>query len=302
MGLLSYIFDDKTETTKKRNQGFPDELKHLVDTVNPKISNDPVFMENRVKIEGNRIYINNDPQYRNYSITVSPVFEFTDKIPSIEIYENEELIKKFIIEPKRENPNLKGQFFHSSVRINANSSVQIEGIISNHPKSYDQNGEGIRFQPFFLSDKAARNKSLIGKGMFERGLHFSGLISAGDLRLICICDYCNSSFNVQFYHAGFSEIQYFYSSNSNETLIVHYGDIENLPIQNQKEIDEAAIIEIEKQLPKTEDGSFKYYNNFCCPKCYKPYLNFEENKTMRPNEYYVHFYINQKPIEFKREA
>ena len=48
---------------------------------------------------------------------------------------------------------------HSSIRINTNSSVQIDGIISKSRTTFDENGEGIRFQPFFLSDKEEENQN-----------------------------------------------------------------------------------------------------------------------------------------------
>lgn len=286
---------------------FKQKRKHIGNILQQKMKNDypenhNKLLNERVRIKENKIYINNKKtNLRNIDFELLPIFEFKAARPTIEIYEDDNLLRKFVIDTKKENPDLTGQFLHSSVRINRNSSVQIDGLISNSSENYDENGEGIRFQPFFLTDKDEMNKSLIGKGMFQRGLHYSGLISSGKIRLICICDFCSSSFSVQFYHSGFSETQYFYSNNSKETLILSYGDIANLPYQNQKQIDEKKIIELEKQLPETKDGSFKYYNNFCCPKCYKPYINFEENKEIRPNEYYVNFYLNEKPMKYSKK-
>ncbi|MEO1031620.1 MAG: hypothetical protein AAFX55_09460 [Bacteroidota bacterium] len=297
--IIKTIIDisNDAKRAKKNRKHMDDFVQQKMKKEFPEIHNEQ--LNKRVRVSGNKIFINNKNQnLRNIDFELQPVIKFHDPTPSIEIYEDENLIREFIIDTKIENPDLTGQFFHSSVRINRNSSVQIDGIISANSEIYNENGEGLRFQPFFLSDKEEMNTSLVGKGMFQRGLHYSGLISSRNIRLICICDFCTSSFSVQFYHAGFAEIQYFYSSNSKETLILNYGDIDNLPFQNQTEIDEMKLLEVEKQLPETKDGSFKYYNNFCCPKCSKPYINFEENKEIRPNEYYVNFYINEKPIDY----
>lgn len=134
---------------------------------------------------------------------------------------------------------------------------------------------------------------LIGRGMIARGLHFPGYIDGKNVRLICICDHCKESFSVDFYHAGFSDAQYFYSSHSKETLMVSFSDIPKMPIHNQKEIDENMLTELEKKLPKTDDGQFKYYNPFCCPHCLAPFNNYEKFKEDRPNDYYAHFYLNK---------
>jgi len=247
----------------------------------------------RVKIIDNRIMISNDINLRNNNVEIRPIFKFEKDIPEINIFEDNVLIKRFIIEPLNNNPNLKDQYFHSSIRVNANSSVQIDGYISKNPIK-ENGGEGIRFQPFFLSDKLDLNKSLKGKGMFQRGFHYNGIISSGNIRLICICDECQKSFTVQFYHAGFSEVQYFYSSSSKETLLVSYNsNLGNVPHQLQTEIDESDLKVLESKLPITSDGSFKYYNSFKCPHCNFDYINFRENKEIRPTEYYANFYINQ---------
>ncbi|GLB49857.1 hypothetical protein [Neptunitalea lumnitzerae] len=297
--IIKAIFDMRNDRKKSKQN-----KKRMEDFVQQKMKNDYPEIHNkllneRVTVTENKIYITNQKQnLRNIDFELLPVFEFKEEKPVIEIYEDDKLIRKFVIDTKNDNPDLTGQFFHSSIRINRNSSVQIDGIISDNPDTHEENGEGIRFQPFFLSDREEMNASLVGKGMFQRGLHYAGLISSGNTRLICICDFCSASFSVQFYHAGFSEIQYFYSSNSKETLLVRYEAIKDLPAQTQNEIDPNKLAEVERQLPKTKDGSFKYYNNFCCPKCSKPFINFQENKEIRPNEYYVNVYINEKPISY----
>ena len=210
--------------------------------------------------------------------------------PEIKVYENQTLIHTFHIDTLQINPNLTGQFFHSSIRILANSGVMIDGIISksntNFPQLTDKDYEAIRFQPFYLSDKNENNIALKGKGLFERGLHFSGTITPTGVRNICVCDSCNLSFTIEHFHSGFSELQYFYSIDSKETLTVPYGSIENLPTQLQAIIDNGTLEIIENKLPKPSNdvGSFRYYNSFKCPHCLTPYIDFEKHKEMRPKE------------------
>lgn len=250
--------------------------------------------EKRIKVDNNNICINNlDDALRNISFEITPVIKFNESSPEITIFEDNKIVRKFSIEPLKSNPNLNGQYLHSSIRINSNSSVQIDGIISNSSSEFDKNGEGIRFQPFFLSDKEEENQKLKGLGMFDRGLHYSGLVSPTNVRLICSCDECKKSFGVQFFHAGFAEVQYFYSSNSKETLIVPYDNkLGPVPHQTQKDFDENLLIEIESKLPTTIDGKFEYYNSFKCPHCFADFINFRNNKELRQKEYYASYYIN----------
>ncbi|ROH96240.1 hypothetical protein [Chryseobacterium daecheongense] len=252
----------------------------------------------RIEFRRNEIHIKNHPLYAGVGATDTKEVLLEGAIPEIKIYENGKYLRTYKIEPKDSNPDLNNQIFDCEVRVHPDFSVQIEGAVY---KNKDQEKkEYIRFQPFYLSNKNEKNEALFGRGMFARGLHFSGYISSGDIRLICICDVCEKSFSVDFYHAGFSDTQYFYSSNSMETLMVTYGDIENMPTQLQENIDENILGEVESQLPKTFDGTFTYYNSFCCPHCHSPFNNFEKFKADRPKEYYAHFYLNKTPIYFQK--
>lgn len=228
----------------------------------------PDIKTNREVLEvvGNDLFINNNSSIINRNFEFQPVLQFEQNIPEINIFENETKIRTFVIEPKNSNPNLKGQYFHSSIRINSNYSIQIDGYISKDKNNFESTDEGIRLQPFFLSNKENLNIEMKGKGMFQRGLHYNGYVSSGNIRLICICDDCKKSFSVEFYHAGFSEVQYFYSTNSKETLIVSYNNnLGKIPFQLQTEINEKELKELEEKLPFTEDGKFEYYNSFKCP-------------------------------------
>lgn len=264
-----------------------------------KTNPDFAYRLKRVRRDGVTIYITRKGLENHINIETEPVIKFTENPPVLNFYEDGVLYRSFTIEPKDENPDLTGQYFHASIRINANSSVQVDGFISKNKKSYNESGEGIRFQPFFLSDNDDKNRLLKGKGMFERGLHYAGRITPANIRLVCLCDSCNNSFSVRHFHAGFSQVQYFYSSNSKETLMVPYNTdgFAKMPSQLQIEINEQDLVEVEAKLPFTSDGSFAYYNNFKCPHCGDDYINFQQNKEIRPGEYYANYYLNEEIVE-----
>lgn len=277
--------------------------KILRDLLIKEFASDDEYIKKRINVIANDIFITNDIGLRNREIEIYPILKLEKDFPEINVFEDGGLIRTFIIEPKNNNPHLKGQFLHAVIKINANSSIQIDGYISKDIPACERTDEGVRFQPFFLSDQENMNNNLKGKGMFQRGLHYSGYITSGNIRLICICDECIKSFNVEFYHAGFSEVQYFYSSNSRETLLVPYdNNLGNVPTQLQKQINIDELRELENKLPTSNDGKFEYYNPFKCPHCGDDYINFRENREMRPNEYYVNFYINQKPISLYKSV
>jgi hypothetical protein len=254
----------------------------------------------RIIIEGNNILINNQNKNVGQSVERDPIFEFHESLPQIQVFEDDILTRKYKIETLATNPSLEGQFLHASIRILPNSALMIDGIISadgaTFPKWDERSYEAIRFQPFYLSNANENNLALKGKGLFERGLHYSGTVTPSAVRCICTCDYCSESFTIQHFNAGFSEVQYFYSTNSRETIIVPYDSLQDMPVQLQKEIDPLALREAEA-IPSNGDGLFKYYNSFKCPHCFAPFIDFA-NRESRPKEYYGNTYINQKPVWF----
>lgn len=259
----------------------------------------------RVHIQGDKIFIDNSKGNIGVKVEIENVFTLSQPTPEIRVHENNQLVRTYQINGLKTNPDLSGQFLHSSIRILENSAVMIDGVISKsetfYPKWTDKNYEGIRFQPFFLSNADINNVQLVGKGLFDRGLHFSGTVTPGTVRCICICDNCKSSFTLQHFHAGFSEVQYFYSNESKETLIVPYTAIVNMPTQLQETIDLKVLSNVERKLPKSSDGSFHYYNSFKCPHCLTPFIDFGKYKNMRPKEYYGNVLLNNRPKQWTEQ-
>lgn len=258
----------------------------------------------RLVISGNNVFIKNKGKNTDTVSEVDWVFPLHEREPELLVHEDGNLIRIYQIQTITSNPDLNGQFLHSSIRILPNSAVMIDGIISrskSNPLTWTDPGyEAVRLQPFYLSNKKGENDKLVGLGLFMRGLHFSGTVTPPGVRSICICDRCNLSFTLQHFHSGFSEVQYFYSDDGKETLTVPYGTIENLPHQLQEAIDPKMLEKVEAALPAPlyGKGNFRYYNSFLCPHCQAPFIDFEKNKEIRPGEYYGNTFINIQPMRW----
>jgi hypothetical protein len=59
------------------------------------------------------------------------VFQLTQPTPELKVYENNQLIRLYRIDPLNTNSNLEGQFLHGSIRILNNSAVMIDGVLLN---------------------------------------------------------------------------------------------------------------------------------------------------------------------------
>lgn len=89
------------------------------------------------------------------------------------------------------------------------------------------------------------------------------------------------------------------SSHSKEKTMGSFDTIREMPNHYQKEIDEDMLVELAKKLSKTDDGAFKYYNPFCCPHCLAPFNDYPKFREDRPNDIYVHFYLNKPTVRFQ---
>jgi hypothetical protein len=157
---------------------------------------------------------------------------------------------------------------------------------------------GIRIQPFFLSEGKVRNEELFGRGLFARGLHFSGTITRGDIILSCECDLCKKSFQIRSFHAGFSNSGYFYSGSGKCTVTVS-DRVPGCPAA-LSEPNPAELAALEAALPPAPDGThYKYTNPFRCPHCSAPYIDFEKNPKDRPEEYYGNYFVDSELLRYE---
>ncbi|HEV3413889.1 MAG TPA: hypothetical protein VG101_15515 [Puia sp.] len=259
---------------------------------------------NRLTISGMTVLIGNEGKNAGFSLEREHVFRLGEREPTITVEEDGETIRIYRMQAIDTNPELTGQFLHSSIRILPNSAVMIDGIIStsnsSRPTWKDAGYEAVRFHPFYLSDKKEENEKLVGMGLFSRGLHFGGTVTPSGVRAVCVCDQCKASFTLQHFHAGFSEVQYFYSDDSRETLTVPYSATADVPRQLQKGIDLKILETMEAALPTPNfgKGQFRYYNSFLCPHCQAPFIDFEQHKDIRPGEYYGNTLINVRPTHW----
>ncbi|WP_232309391.1 hypothetical protein [Luteibacter yeojuensis] len=196
----------------------------------------------------------------------------------------------------------KAGWAHFSVRVHASKACQADCVISDSP-TFDPaavmqgKATGIRFQPFFLPGGPVDNASMAGKGLFQRGMHFSGNITPGNILLSCECDACHRAFLIQSYHAGFSHAGYFYSGSGRFTMTVG-TQVPGSPAPLSTP-EPAALLALEASLPPAPDGTrFAYLNPFRCPHCHAPYIDFEANPGSREQEYYGNYFVGAELLRY----
>ncbi|RYZ68982.1 MAG: hypothetical protein EOP05_15530 [Proteobacteria bacterium] len=182
-------------------------------------------------------------------------------------------------------------FCHLSLRVYPNFAAQADCVITKSPTfdaaAFGQgDAAGIRFQPFFIKKKGVKPPDLRGKGLFARGLHYGGLVTPSNVLLSGECDDCEKSFLFSSFHAGFSEVQYFYSSSGLYTVIVNG-------------VEAGKPEDIERKLPSAPDMTkYSYLNPFRCPHCKAAYIDFEKYPEIRAGEYYGNHFPETKLQRF----
>jgi hypothetical protein len=181
-----------------------------------------------------------------------------------------------------------------SVRVSSGYAAQADAIVSKEPCEPEQAvkgnaWKGIRLEPFYLPECAGNPAELVGKGLFYRGLHFSGVITPGNASLLCICDCCKKSFRLQSFHAGFSNLCYFYCSRGSHTLVVNAFANDAPPVLGKA--DRESVARFERRLPACSQcgGEFRYLNPLRCPHCREPYIDFQKHPAIREQEYYGNY-------------
>ncbi|MCR9204508.1 MAG: hypothetical protein NXH75_08025, partial [Halobacteriovoraceae bacterium] len=171
-----------------------------------------------------------------------------------------------------------------NLRIHPNFACQLDCTISSlgsdgKVEINDKGVEGIRFQPIYLpQNKEMFNKDWRGNGLFERGLHYSGYSTPGNVTLCGICDDCKKSFHFKSINTGFSDHSYSYSESGLYTRLVARG-------------------ESEEAVPKIapDKTSFSPLNSFCCPHCGSDYISFE-NQDKKSIERYANIHSGLTPL------
>lgn len=285
--LDSMTLVEKIELYQATDKGFQ---ARLAKTITDSITNTD-RKDLPVRIQDNDIYIRTTRQETTQTLTIVPVFKITETPFPISIYQDDALHVKFQLDfnlMEQYDQSLK--YFHAEVRIHPNDTVQIEGVLSDNANTYPEGNPSFRFQPFYLGKK---NKMAEGNNSFEIGLNFSGYITPPNVRFICICSACESSFSLDKWHCGFSETNFAYSSNCKEITSVRAGDIENGPFFWTGIETPEHIKNYDSQLAESSDGSFGYLNPLRCPHCAVPFFDYANYLESRRQEYYGLYYPGQ---------
>jgi hypothetical protein len=199
------------------------------------------------------------------------------------------------------------RYLHLSVRVSAAFAVQPDGLLTvsrdDDPLEAFRNGaRGVRLQPFMLPESAADNAIFEGKGLFARGLHYSGQITQGNVSLLCLCDQCHAGFRLHSFHAGFSQLAYFYCDGGPHTLVASALLQDAPPVLGPADL--AATTRFEMRLPPctTCSGRFQRMNPLRCPACNAPYIDFGRFPDEREREYYGNTIYGEALQRFDRPA
>jgi hypothetical protein len=239
-----------------------------------------------------------------------PVIRLSERAPRLTVWLGPAAIARFRVDPIASDPDLAGKYFHTSIRILDNLSLWIDGLIATDAADPQAGAalhdgqrftEGVRFQPLFIGPASGKNATLAGRGLFERGIHTSGTVTPGSVRVCCVCDRCGESFGLSHFHTGFGEGmgagQYFYCARGVHTLMLDAAAVPGCPRALQPPESAAALAAMEAQLPRCRGcgEDFRYLHALRCPACAAPYLDFERFPQMRPNEYYGCLVVGHEP-------
>ena len=102
----------------------------------------------------------------------------------------------------RHQLNFESGAMELRVRLHPSLALELDAVCGDR---------GIRFEPIILDLASIDRPATIGRGLFGRGVHLPGEVTPGNVSIACLCDQCAGSFRLQSFHAGFSNIGYFYS-------------------------------------------------------------------------------------------
>lgn len=172
----------------------------------------------------------------------------------------------------------------------------------------EEREEGYRFDPTSLEPKPTQGRPNLDAGLslFERGFAQPGTITPGNIRMITLCGGCSEEFKFRTYHAGFSDIFYYYCDSCPNVVSVSHN--EDLVYEKMKKINKvitpparyddfttdevAENVDLHNEItsllrPCPCGGSFALFNPPTCPHCGTPYIDFREDIFRKINEYYL---------------
>lgn len=199
------------------------------------------------------------------------------------------------------------RFVHLSMRVGSTFAVQADALLTKDGRNPEQvfqtpEGKGIRLEPFYLPECSGNPADLSGRGLFYRGLHYSGTITQGNVSLLSICDHCHASFRLQSFHAGFSNLTYLYCSRQPHTLVASSYIEDAPPVLGEADSDSVARFESKVPPCSKCGGEFRYLNPLRCPHCLAPYIDFINQRADRASEYYGNYLYGDTPQRWEPET
>jgi hypothetical protein len=228
----------------------------------------------------------------------------------VDIVYGDRILRKLIIEDWN-SESLAGRDFSLSVEINEEFIIYPVLNLEVSDDGYGDEGELHFFLERIRVPVAGSHLPPSGGGLFERGLAIQGIVNPGTVRYSVQCEDCFGGFTFRAYHAGMSEIEYFYCDKSSQPLAISIYD----PLMDFKrpgvgskpdEFTPADIAsarerirQIEARLIKSDaGGDFQWLAPFRCPHCSHPLIDFRNNLFRKAWEYYVCCHKGQVMREF----
>lgn len=235
--------------------------------------------------------------------------------PVLKFYENGELLREYTIDKIQDFTrglvsDFSELYLHLNVAIISTYAIQVDGVLSHKDmmivNAYEEmlelqnrykkledipasEHECIRLEIFLLSEGSEKYEKIRGKGLFYKGLHFSGFITPSWVHLFCHCSSCKKSFGLQSFNAGMAWTAYFYCEKGIHTLTCPDGKLPDVS-------DKKKLEEFESKLPLcNECGThFRYFNPLRCPHCSEPYIDFQKYPEQRTLERYGNYFPGDK--------
>ncbi len=159
--------------------------------------------------------------------------------------------------------------------------------------------DGLRLQPFYLPGCHSRPSELVGRGLFFRGLHYSGTVTPGNVSLSCICDVCDAAFGCN-RSTQASVDRHIFIAATDRIRLRSARHTEGAPPASGK-ADPESLAALETRLPACSHcgGTFAYLNSFRCPHCAAPYIDFGRFPSEREIEYYGNYLYGEELQRFR---
>ena len=222
-----------------------------------------VYIHSRSYLTWRQLY----PLSTHYNSTA--VIPLTQSQPVITLYDDGVKVREFVLQTEG-NEDFSGKYFHISVIISMHGNpavpaVQIDGFVSDQADAEKMTSQnvGYRMEGYFLRAGGVAAiqcyEMLRGQDLPMKALKYPGRTIPSNVRLVGVCPDCGKSFCFHGYA--------FYMMQND----VAYSD-DGLSCCQIQEYN----IDTKTWVYETDGKIFRYYNNFCCPHCGTPYIDYQK--------------------------